>query len=100
MAIAAGLVDRAGRHLYDSLVFCSPDGEVHVYRKRNLVFWERFRFHPGRAPLVVSTPWGRVGLAICADMIYRKGWRDYRERIDLGVGSAACPDFADREYAR
>ena len=52
MAIAAGVVEREGRHLYDSLVFCSPDGDVHVYRKRNLVFWERFRFHPGRASLV------------------------------------------------
>ena len=25
-----------------------PTGELHVYRKRNLVFWERFRFQPGR----------------------------------------------------
>ena len=31
----------------------------------------------GRAasPLVVATPWGRIGFAICADMIYRKVWR-------------------------
>ena len=47
MAIAAGFVEREGRHLYDSLAFCAPDGDVHIYRKRNLVFWERFRFHPG-----------------------------------------------------
>ena len=58
MAIAAGFVERAGRHLYDSLAFCTPDGELQIYRKRNLVFWERFRFHPGRRPLVVSTPSG------------------------------------------
>ena len=79
MAIAAGFVERRGRHLYDSLAFCSPDGDVQIYRKRNLVFWERFRFHPGRSPLVVPTPWGRVGFAICADMIYRKVWNDYRD---------------------
>ena len=78
----------------------TPDGDVHVYRKRNLVFWERFRFHPGRSPLVVSTPWGRVGFAICADMIYRKVWNDYRDRIDLAVVSAAWPDFADRDSGR
>ena len=100
MGIAAGFVEREGRHLYDSLVFCSPDGDVHIYRKRNLVFWERFRFHPGRAPMVVSTPWGRVGFAICADMIYRKVWSDYRDRIDLAVVSAAWPDFADRDSGR
>jgi predicted amidohydrolase len=97
MAIAAGFVEREGRHLYDSLVFCSPDGDVQIYRKRNLVFWERFRFHPGRLPMVVATPWGRIGFAICADMIYRRVWSDYRGRIDMAVVSAAWPDFADRE---
>lgn len=100
MAIAAGFVERHGRHIYDSLVFCLPDGNTHVYRKRHLVFWERFRFHPGRSPLVVATPWGRVGLAICADMIYRRVWDDYRGRIDLAVVAAAWPDFADRHSGR
>ena len=100
MAIAAGFVERDGRHLYDSLVFVDPDGDVQIYRKRNLVFWERFRFHPGRSPLVVATPWGRVGFAICADMIYRKVWDDYRDRIDLAVVSAAWPNFANRESGR
>ncbi len=100
MAIAAGFVERAGRHLFDSLAFCTPDGEMQVYRKRNLVFWERFRFHPGRAPLVVPTPFGRVGCGICADMIYRRVWDDYRGRIDLAVVAAAWPDFANRDTGR
>src|SRR6476661_1290448 len=65
MAIAAGFVEREGRHLYDALAFVTPDGDSHVYRKRNLVFWERFRFRPGRAPLIVATRWGRIGFAIC-----------------------------------
>ena len=100
MTIAAGFVERAGRHLYDSLAFCSPDGDLQIYRKRNLVFWERFRFHPGREPLVVTTPFGRIGLAVCADMIYRRVWDDYRDRIDLAVVSAAWPDFACRRTGR
>ena len=28
---------------------------------------------PGATPLVVATPWGRIGFAVCADMIYRQG---------------------------
>ena len=48
----------------------------------------------------MATPWGRVGFAICADMIYRKVWSDYRDRIDLAVVSAAWPDFADRDSGR
>src|SRR4029077_20389705 len=100
MAIAAGFVERGGRHLYDSLAFCTPDGGLHIYRKRNLVFWERFRFFPGRTALVVPTPFGRVGFAVCADMIYRRVWDDYRDRIDLAVVSAAWPDFANRHTSK
>ncbi len=100
MGIAGGFVERDGRHLYDALALCLPSGSVHVYRKRNLVFWEPFRFRRGRSPLVVPTPWGRIGLAICADMIQRPVWDDYRGRIDLAVIAAAWPDFACRHSTR
>ena len=100
MGIAAGYVERDGRHLYNSVAFLQPEGAVDVYRKRNIVFWERFRFRAGRGPLVVATPWGRIGFAICADMIYAEVWNGYRGRIDLAVVSSAWPDFADRETGR
>ena len=100
MAIAGGFVERDGHHLYDSIAFATPDGQLHTYRKRNLVFWERFRFRPGRQPLVVATPWGRIGFAVCADMIYKKVWDDYRGRVDLAIVCSAWPDFADRDTGR
>lgn len=100
MSIAFGYVERDGHDLYDSLGFCQPDGQFDVYRKRHLVFWERFRFRPGRNPVVAHSPWGRIGFAICADMIYRRTWADYRDRIDLAVVSAAWPDFACRHSGR
>lgn len=100
LAIAAGFVERDGHHLYDSVVFVQPDGRTAIYRKRNLVFWERSRFAPGRTSLVVETPWGRVGFAVCADMIYRQVWADYRNRIDLAVITAAWPNFANRLTGR
>src|SRR5829696_1404629 len=37
MCIAGGFVEREGRHLYDSLAFVTPNGQTHIYRKRNLV---------------------------------------------------------------
>ncbi len=100
MAIAAGFVERSGQHLYDALAFCQPDGQVHVYRKQNLVFWERFRFRPGSESLIVATPWGRVGFAICADMIYKRIWDGYRDQIDVAIVAAAWPDFACRITGR
>jgi N-carbamoylputrescine amidase len=100
MAIAAGFVEREGHHLYDSLAFLEPCRETQVYRKRNLVFWERFRFRPGRSPLVVHSRFGRIGFAVCADMIYKRVWHDYRDRIDLAIVSSAWPDFACRHTGR
>jgi N-carbamoylputrescine amidase len=100
LTIAAGFVERDGHHLYDALALLEPDGTAQVYRKRNLVFWERFRFRPGREPVVATTRFGRVGLAICADMIYRKVWAEYRDRIDLAVIASAWPEFACRRSGR
>ena len=100
MMIAAGFVERDGHHLYDSLALCLPDGRQFVYRKRNLVFWERFRFRAGGTPPIVETPFGRVGMAICADMIFRRVWDGYRGRVDLAIVSAAWPEFACRETGR
>jgi predicted amidohydrolase len=100
MGIAAGFVERDHRHLYDALALCLPDGSIRTYRKRHLVFWERFRFCPGRSSLVVPTPWGRIGLAICADMIYCNVWDGYRGQIDLGVIVSAWPNFACRHTGR
>lgn len=100
LTIAAGFVERDGRHLYDALALIEPDGTIAVYRKRNLVFWERFRFRPGREPVIARTRFGRVGLAVCADMIYRRVWDDYRGRIDLALIASAWPQFACRRSGR
>jgi N-carbamoylputrescine amidase len=100
MGIAAGFVERDGRHLYDSLALCLPDGSIDIYRKRQLVFWEAFRFRAGRTPLVVRTPWGRLGLAVCADMMDRHVWDGYRGRIDMAVVASAWPEFACRHTGR
>lgn len=100
MDIAAGYVEREGRHLYNSLALCSPNGDLRVYRKRNLVFWERFRFRPGRDLVIAPTRWGRVGLVVCADMIYKRVWNHLRDRIDLALISSAWPMFTNRETGR
>ncbi len=100
MCIAGGFVEREGRHLFDAIAFVTPEGETSVYRKRNLVFWERFKFRPGRASLTVATKFGRIGFAICADMIFRKTWEEYRDCIDLAIISAAWPDFKCRHTGR
>jgi len=100
MMIAAGLVERDGEDVYNALILVDASGLLARYRKRHLVFWERRRFRPGRSQVVARTRWGRIGFAICADMLYRRVWRDYRDQVDLMVVGAAWPEFVHRSTNR
>ena len=101
MAIAAGFVEREGQ---------APlrlPGVLHARRRAPHLP----QAQPGvlGAVPVLSRPRAagradpvraRIGFAVCADMIYRRVWDDYRDRIDLAVVSAAWPDFANRDTGR
>lgn len=55
--------------VYNSAAVVDPSGVVGVYRKVHLWDGEKACFTPGdRPPLVVDTPRGRIGVAICFDM--------------------------------
>jgi len=60
--------------VHNSAVVVPPRGEPTAYDKVHLpnfsVFEEGLFFAPGRAPLVVPTPAGRIGLAICYDFFF------------------------------
>ncbi len=90
--LAAGFVEDHEGDVYDSLAFTTPRGEVSIYRKRHLIFWEHYYFRSGCRPLIVKTELGRVGFAICADMMYEHIWAGYRGQIDVAVVSAAWPE--------
>ncbi|MFM7315977.1 MAG: carbon-nitrogen hydrolase family protein [bacterium] len=94
IGIAAGVALWHSGEIYNAISFCLPDGRIHYYSKRNLVFWEPMVFRRGRRASIIETPWGRVGMAICADMIYRRVWQEYRGQIDMAVISSAWPEFA------
>ena len=101
MAIAAGFVEREGRHLYDSLVFCSPDGDRPDLSQAQ-----------PRVLGAVSIP-PRPIAAGRRDAVGTGRLRHLR-RHDLSQGlerlsragstwpslSAAWPDFADRDSGR
>ena len=94
--LAAGFVECHGGDVYDSLAFTTPGGEVSIYRKRHLIFWEHYYFRRGCEPLIVETELGRIGFAICADMMYEHIWAGYRDKIDVAVVSAAWPGATDQ----
>lgn len=93
VAIVAGFAEIESGHVYNSIALALPDGALHLYRKRHLVMWEPRRFRAGGLSGIVRTPWGRLGLAVCADALFARTWSEYRGRTDLIAISAAWPEF-------
>lgn len=70
LILVAGLTERDGDRLFNSALVVGPSGIMGVYRKLHLWGDENLWFEPGdRGVPVFSTPYGRLGVAICYD-----GW--------------------------
>ena len=66
--LAAGLTERAGERIYNSALLVGPDGEVlRHHRKVNELHFARELYSVGTSLAVAETPFGPVGLSICAD---------------------------------
>ena len=66
--VCAGLVERAGPQLFNAAVLIDPDGDLRLHhRKIHELDFARALYATGDRLGVADTPWGRVGLMICAD---------------------------------
>lgn len=68
--LIAGLLERAGEKTHNAAAVIGPDGALlGVYRKQHLGH-ERVRNTPGDQCPTFPTPYGRMGVMICADRRY------------------------------
>lgn len=69
--IGAGLCEKAGDRLYDTAILVNPSGGIVLkHRKINLLDWlMEPPYTPGSIDSIkaVETPFGRIGIMICAD---------------------------------
>lgn len=66
--LSVGLLEKDGDTLYNSAVFITGQGQVHLYRKTHMPYVGLDRFVASGDRLdVFDTPLGKVGLAICYD---------------------------------
>jgi len=64
-----GLAEKNGDHLHDTAVLIDADGHI-LLRHRKLNILTKLMtppYTPGTEVTVVGSPWGRVGVLICAD---------------------------------
>jgi predicted amidohydrolase len=69
--LAVGVIEADGRDVYDALALFSPtEGLLASYRKVHLFSGEKAVFSVGHEACLVDTPFGRVGLTICYDLMF------------------------------
>lgn len=86
--LVVGMMEADGDQRYNTAVLIGPDGRlIGKYRKQKLGH-ESVRNTPGDASLVFPTPYGRVGLMICADRTRADIVRRFREN---GAEWMICP---------
>jgi predicted amidohydrolase len=86
--LVAGMLEADGEARYNTAVLIGPDGKlIGKYRKQNLGH-ESVRNTAGNASLVHDTPFGKVGLMICADRTDAELVRRFRTN---GADFLLCP---------
>jgi predicted amidohydrolase len=69
--VCAGLTERAEGQVYNAAVLIDPQGEILLkYRKINCLAVEQPFYGIGQSLSVVETPFGIIGVNICADNYY------------------------------
>ena len=96
MILVAGLSEREGEHVYNTMAVVGPDGFLGRYRKLHPASAECAYWRPGERAHVLETDLGRLGVGVCADMIRRTPWSVYAaEGVDVVAIGAAWPDYRD-----
>ena len=90
------LIEADGDHLYNTSVMFGPDGQVlGRYRKIHLFGYgsrEQELLTPGSDVVVVDTPLGRLGMAVCYDLRFPELFRRMTEKGAIGfVVASAWP---------
>ncbi len=101
--IITGIGIKEGRWLYNSAVYVSPDGDFRRYDKMFLPtfgpFEEKIYFTAGKEPVMIETPFGKIGLLICYDLFFPELARYYAlGGADMLVVISASPSVTRKFF--
>lgn len=75
--------DSSTKKYYNTHVMISPEGKIMArHRKFNMFKTEVDFLSPGEGETIVETPWGRVGLMVCADTYHIVLLSKYLRKVD------------------
>ncbi|NHJ49150.1 MAG: carbon-nitrogen hydrolase family protein [Asgard group archaeon] len=88
--IGAGFVETDGRNIYNSFLMTNPKGKIiGIIRKNNA---EAYVFKRGKFNHIVQTPFGKIGVGICADNQFFNFLKQmHKESVDILLMPHAAP---------
>jgi N-carbamoylputrescine amidase len=89
--VAFGINEKTDDQYYSSVIFVGKGQVLGKYHKQNPAVCENLYWNVGEGPVVIPTPWGRVGFAICWDMSFSYTVASYFDNIDILLISSAWP---------
>jgi len=84
-----------GEHAYNRFVLAFPDGSTSAHDKDLPTMWENCYYVGGHDDGVLDTPRGKVGAAVCWELIRSQTARRLLGRVDIVVGGSCWWDFPD-----
>jgi predicted amidohydrolase len=86
--LVAGILEADGKNRFNTAVFIGPDGTLLGKYHKQRMDEEIARNTPGKVSTVHDTPFGKMGILICADRRYPDVVRRFREN---GAEFLICP---------
>ena len=77
----------------NSFVLAFPDGSTHIHDKDLPTMWENCYYEPGSDDGVLETSSGKIGVAMCWELVRTQTVRRLRGRIELVVGGSCWWDL-------
>lgn len=90
--LCLGLTEKKGDKNYNSAILINPQGEIVLkYSKINLLEVEFPYYEVGQKLELVDTPFGKIGLNICADNYYESGLHNAHMLARMGAQLILSP---------
>ena len=86
--LIAGLLERDGDRLYNTAIVLNPHGKLLGKYHKQILEHEAVRITPGTESSVIDTPFGKVGVMICAD---RRNENVVQQFCSRGAELLICP---------
>ena len=93
MMVGGTIAERRGDRLLNTFFMVEPDGRMYRYSKRQPTKTELAAYDPGADESIVETSLGRIGRAVCADIVWgRSLLRSLAGSVDLVLLPQANPE--------